>query len=62
MVPPPTYPGMPRWVKLSGIIVGAIILVAVVLMVFGVGGPHGPGRHLSLPDADSQRPPAGDHG
>lgn len=60
MVPPPTYPGMPRWVKVSGIIVGAIILLAVVLMVSDVGGPHGPGRHLSPRDTGSQGPPAGD--
>ncbi|NKN01143.1 hypothetical protein GFL89_24475 [Rhizobium leguminosarum bv. viciae] len=57
---PPTYPGMPRWVKISGIIVGVIILLAVVLIVSGVGGPHGPGRHLSPPDTGSQRPSAGD--
>nr|WP_115422091.1 hypothetical protein [Sinorhizobium sp. M14] len=60
MAPPPIYPGMPRWVKVSGIIVGVVILLAVVLMVSGVGGPHGPGRHLS-PPADGQRPSAGDH-
>jgi hypothetical protein len=61
MVDRPAYPGVPRWVKISGIVVGVIILLAVVLMASGVGGPHGPGRHLSPPDMDNQRLPAGDH-
>ena len=43
------YPGMPRWVKLSGLVVGVLILLALGLMVIGghegsLGG-HGPGRH-----------------
>lgn len=60
MADEPTYPGMPRWVKISGVVVAMAILLAVVLMISGVGGPHGPGRHLAIPDADSQRQ-AGDH-
>jgi len=59
MVDRPAYPGTPRWVKISGIVVGVMILLAVVLVVSGIGGPHGPGRHLSLPNA-SEGPPAGD--
>jgi hypothetical protein len=40
-------PGVPRWVKLSVLIVGALILVVVVLALTRVlGGEHGPGRHL----------------
>ncbi len=40
-------PGMPRWVKMSAIIVGALVLLVVILAVTGVlGGQHGPGRHL----------------
>lgn len=35
---------MPRWVKVSAIIVGVLILVAVAVMLIG-GGNHGPGRH-----------------
>jgi hypothetical protein len=36
-------PGMPRWVKVSGIIVGVLILLVIVLALTGVlGGQHGP--------------------
>jgi plastocyanin len=38
-----TPPGMPLWVKVSGVVVGALILLAIGLMV--LGGEHGPGRH-----------------
>jgi hypothetical protein len=34
---------MPRWVKMAGVAVGVLILLAVALMV--VGGEHGPERH-----------------
>jgi hypothetical protein len=37
-------PGMPRWVKVSGIIVAVLILLIVVLLL---SGGHGPRRHLS---------------
>ena len=45
----PPYPGTPRWVKLSAISVGALILVVLALKVTGVGGRHGPGRHMPAP-------------
>ena len=51
MVDPSTYPGAPRWVKLSGIIALILVLLIVIVFVTGVGGPHGPGRHLSSADA-----------
>jgi hypothetical protein len=47
----PPYPGAPRWVKVSAIVVGALAVVAAVLMLAGVGGPHGPGRHMPAGDA-----------
>ena len=37
--------GPPRWVKVSGII--ALALVLLVLIVLLAGGNHGPGRHQS---------------
>ena len=55
--PPPDQPGradgleptgppaMPRWVKVSLIVVGTLLLVVVVLKLTGLTGQHGPGRH-----------------
>ena len=42
---PPRYPGMPRWVKVSGIVVLILVLLVVGVMVAG-GGQHGPMRHM----------------
>lgn len=50
------YPGTPRWVKISGIVVGILVLVVAIVMFTGVGGPHGPGRHLSSGDASGHVP------
>jgi hypothetical protein len=51
------YPGMPRWAKISGIVVAVLILLAAIIVVFDIGGPHGPGRHMT---PGSEMPPAGD--
>lgn len=40
-----TPPSTPRWVKVSGIIVGVVILLVLILKFTGAGGDHGPGRH-----------------
>lgn len=37
--------GMPRWVKVSGIVVLLVAALAVILLVLGGPGGHGPGRH-----------------
>ena len=54
--------GMPRWVKLSGIVALVLILLVAGLMVFG-GGSHSPGRHFGgdSPSGDEagRTPPAG---
>jgi hypothetical protein len=39
-------PGMPRWVKVSGIIVAVLVLLLVIVLLLA-GGDHGPRRHLS---------------
>jgi hypothetical protein len=36
-------PGVPRWVKVSGIVVAILVLALVAVML--IGGDHGPGRH-----------------
>jgi hypothetical protein len=55
----PQYPGTPRWVKASGIVVGILALLVVVVVAAGVGGPHGPGRHLRSGDAGGVAPSSG---
>jgi hypothetical protein len=37
-------PRMPRWVKLSLILVAVLVLVVVIVMLIA-GGGHGPSRH-----------------
>jgi hypothetical protein len=39
---------MPRWVKVTALVVGLLILIGVVLQVTGLAGDHGPGMHSSL--------------
>jgi hypothetical protein len=39
-------PGTPRWVKMVGIIVIVLVLLFVILKLTGIGGEHGPGRHI----------------
>jgi hypothetical protein len=47
MADPRSYPGAPRWVKVSGIVVGVVALLLVVLIHAGGGhnmpsaGGHG---------------------
>lgn len=43
----------PRWVKIAGIIVGVLVLLIAVVLVTGLGGEHGPGRHIPSGDAGS---------
>jgi len=46
--------GPPRWVKVSGII--ALALIVLVLIVLLAGGNHGPGRHQSFRGYGGQLP------
>lgn len=41
----PSYPGVPRWVKISLAAVFVAILAVVILMLLS-GGRHGPQRHF----------------
>ena len=52
----PPYPGMPRWVKVSGIVT-LVLVVLVVIVMLATGGNHGPGRHLPSGDAGNQASP-----
>lgn len=46
----PTYPGTPRWVKVSGVATLVLVLLVVIVIVAS-GGNHGPGRHMPSGDA-----------
>jgi hypothetical protein len=37
--------GVPRWVKVFGIIAIVLALVVAIMLLTGGGGGHGPGRH-----------------
>jgi hypothetical protein len=39
--------GPPRWVKISAIVGGIIVLIIVAVMLL-TGGQHGPARHLGM--------------
>jgi hypothetical protein len=54
----PPYPGTPRWVKVSGIVVGVLVLVALFVVLTGIGGPHGPGRLMRSDGTGGQTPPS----
>lgn len=62
-----TPPGVPRWVKISAIVVGVLVVLVVAVMIVS-GGEHGPGRHTSSGDTpptsvpSQHTPPPGGHG
>jgi len=39
------YPGTPLWVRVSGI-VALLLIVLLMLVMFVIGGDHGPMRHI----------------
>ncbi len=41
-------PGVPRWVKMIGIVVTALAALLLIAQVTGIAGAHGPGRHFGL--------------
>jgi len=54
--------GMPRWVKVLGIIVAVVVLLIVIVMLLP-GGGHGPSRHGAgdEPAGQIEQVAAGDH-
>ena len=50
--------GTPRWAKVFGIITLALVLLVVVIVASGVGGDHGPGRHMPSGGAGGHTPPS----
>ena len=50
MTDPSSYPGTPRWVKVSVIVTVTLFLLLGVVALTDVGGEHGPGRHFRKGD------------
>lgn len=48
---PGTIHTTPRWVKIFGIIALLLALLIVFIVFTGIGGPHGPSRHVPSTDA-----------
>jgi hypothetical protein len=42
----PSYPGTPRWVKVAAAIAMVMVVLVGIVVLSGVGGSHGPGRHF----------------
>ena len=40
-------PGVPRWVKVIGLVMAVVVALVLLAQLTGVAGDHGPGRHLS---------------
>jgi hypothetical protein len=49
------YPGAPLWVRVSGIIT-LLLTVLMILVMFIIGGDHGPMRHIPSGSAPSNSP------
>ena len=52
----------PRWVKVVGIIALVLVLLIGIILVTGIGGGHGPGRHLSSGGGPGGSMPSISHG
>ncbi len=50
--------GIPRWVKLTGIVMAVVALLIVAMVLIGGGGGHGPSRHQ--PSGGDADPPSSD--
>ncbi|MEH1130754.1 hypothetical protein [Micromonospora sp. CPCC 206061] len=50
--------GMPRWVKVVGIIAIVVAVLVLVMLLTGLGGEHGPGRHSAAGAEHGRQLPA----
>ncbi|MCZ4348106.1 hypothetical protein [Devosia neptuniae] len=39
--------GTPTWVKITGAVALAVVVLIAIVIATGLGGTHGPGRHFS---------------
>jgi hypothetical protein len=52
----------PHWVKLFGIIGLVVLLLIAVVLATGLGGEHGPGRHLPAVSVTQEHTSPMNHG
>ncbi len=55
MTDPPPY-STPRWVMIAGIVILVLALLVSIVLLTGVGGDHGPGRHMPSGGAGGHTP------
>ena len=42
----PTTYSTPKWVKTASIVAAVVVVVLIFVMLTGIGGSHGPWRHM----------------
>jgi hypothetical protein len=57
--PPDRYPGTPGWVKALAVIAVVLALLIGLVLVTGLGGPHGPQRHGGALQSGASRAASG---
>lgn len=45
--------GAPRWVKIFAIAAAFLALLVAIVLITGLGGNHGPARHISSSEAQT---------
>lgn len=48
--------GAPRWVRIFAIAAAALLVLVVIVLVTGLGGSHGPWRHMTGTTSDEAAP------
>jgi hypothetical protein len=48
----------PRWVKVAGIIALVLVLLIGIMFLTGIGGGHGPARHMPAGSSGGHTPPS----
>jgi hypothetical protein len=51
----------PRWVKIFGIVALVLVMLIAVVLITGLGGEHGPGRHTPPIEQELQPDDPVDH-
>jgi hypothetical protein len=48
--------GAPYWVRIFAIVAAALFVLVVIVLVTGLGGSHGPWRHMTGTTSDEPAP------